>query len=68
MAKYDSDIWKIAENFAKGEYHGEQQVNQFAQALRAVGLDEAANEMDVFAKQERHHGDTLTELISKYKK
>ena len=67
-AKYDSDIWKIAENFAKGEYNGEQQVNQFAQALRAVGLDEAANEMDVFAKQERHHGDTLTELISKYKK
>ncbi|SEA30199.1 Rubrerythrin [Xylanibacter ruminicola] len=68
MAKYDSDIWKIAENFAKGEYHGEQQVNQFAQALRAIGLDEAADEMDVFAKQERHHGDTLTELISKYKK
>lgn len=68
IAKYDSDIWKIAESFAKAEYHGEEQVNQFAQAFRAAGLNEAADEMEVFAKQERHHGDTLTELISKYKK
>lgn len=68
IAKYDSDIWKIAESFAKAEYHGEVQVNQFAQAFRAAGLNEAADEMEVFAKQERHHGDTLTELISKYKK
>jgi rubrerythrin len=68
IAKYDSDIWKIAESFAKAEYNGEVQVNQFAQAFRAAGLNEAADEMEVFAKQERHHGDTLTELISKYKK
>ena len=68
MGKFDCDIWKIAENFAKGEFNGEQQVNQFAQAFRAAGLDEAASEMEVFAKQERHHGETLTELINKYKK
>ena len=68
IAKYDSDIWKIAESFAKAEYHGEEQVNQFAQAFRAAELNEAADEMEVFAKQERHHGNTLTELISKYKK
>lgn len=68
MGKFDSDIWKIAENFAKGEFNGEQQVNQFAQTFRAAGLDEAAAEMEVFAQQERHHGETLTELINKYKK
>jgi rubrerythrin len=68
MGKYDSDIWKIAETFAKGEYNGEKQVQQFAQAFRAAGLNEAADEMEIFAKQEAHHGDSLSELIRKYKK
>ncbi len=68
IAKYDSDIWKIAESFSKAEYNGEKQVLQFAQAFRAAGFDEAADEMEIFAKQEAHHGDSLTELIEKYKK
>ena len=66
--KYNADIWQIAENFAAGEEKGEEQVNQFAQAFRAAGLDEAATEMEVFAQQERHHGETLTALINKYRK
>lgn len=52
--KYDADIWKIAESFAK--------------AFRAAGFDEAADEMEVFAKQEGHHGATLRAMIEKYKK
>ena len=68
IGKYNNNIWKLAEAFANGEEKGEEQVQQLAQAFRAAGLNEAADEMEVFAKQERHHGDTLTELISKYKK
>ena len=43
-------------------------MNQFAQAFRAAGMNEAADEMEVFAKQEGHHGATLRAMIEKYKK
>ena len=66
--KYNADIWQIAENFAAGEEKGEEQVNQFAQAFRAAGMNEAADEMEVFAKQEGHHGATLRAMIEKYRK
>ena len=66
--KYSEDIWKIAESFAKGEENGETQVSQFAKAFRAAGMDEAADEMEIFAKQEGHHGATLRAMIEKYKK
>ena len=59
--KYNVDIWQIAENFAAGE-------EQFAQAFRAAGMNEAADEMEIFAKQEGHHGATLRTMIEKYKK
>ena len=66
--KYNADIWKVAENFAVGEEKGEEQVNQFAQAFRTAGMNEAADEMEIFAKQEGHHGATLRAMIEKYKK
>ena len=31
-------------------------------------MNEAADEMEVFAKQEGHHGATLRAMIEKYKK
>lgn len=66
--KYNADIWKLAEAFATGEEKGEEQVRQFAQAFRAVGFNEAADEMEVFAKQEGHHGATLRAMVEKYRK
>lgn len=66
--KYDADIWKLAEAFASGEEKGESQVGQLAQAFRQAGLNEAADEMEIFAKQEGHHGETLRTLIEKYRK
>ena len=62
-----TDFEKLCDGAAKAEYNGEKQVLQFAQAFRAAGFDEAADEMEIFAKQEAHHGDSLTELIEKYK-
>ena len=66
--KFDADIWQLAEAFASREEKGEEQVSQFAQAFRAVGLNEAADEMEVFAKQEGHHGATLRAMVEKYRK
>lgn len=68
IGRYSEDIWKLAETLAAGEENGEKQVGQFAAAFRAAGLTEAADEMEVFAKQEGHHGATLRALIEKYRK
>lgn len=68
IGKYNTDIWQLAEASAAGEEMGEEQVNQFAQAFRAAGFIEAADEMEIFAKQEGHHGATLRTMIEKYKK
>ena len=68
VGKYNSDIWHLAESFASAEEKGEVQEYQIAQAFREAGLTEAAYEMEIFAKQEGHHGATLREMIQKYKK
>ncbi len=66
--KYSEDIWKLAEKFAAGEENGERQVKEFAKAFRAAGMDEAADEMEIFAEQEGQHGAKLRAMIAKYKK
>lgn len=68
IGKYNNNIWKLAEAFANGEEKGEEQVQQLAQAFRAAGMNEAADEMNIFAKQEGHHGATLRAMIEKYKR
>ena len=68
IGKYNTDIWQLAEASAAGEEMGEEQVNQFAQAFRAAGFIEAADEMEIFAKQEGHHGATLRAMVEKYRK
>ena len=37
-----------------------------ADKVRAAGFAEAADEMEVFAKQEGHHGVMLKEILDKY--
>ena len=66
--KYDANIWQLAEAFAAREEKGEEQVGQFAKAFRVAGLNEAADEMEIFAKQEGHHGATLRAMVEKYRK
>ena len=68
LKRNNADIWQLAEAFAAGEEKGEEQVRQFAQAFRTAGLNEAADEMEVFAKQEGHHGATLRAMVEKYRK
>ncbi|MBQ6229484.1 MAG: rubrerythrin [Prevotella sp.] len=66
--KFDADIWQLAEAFAAREEKGEEQVGQFAQAFRAAGMNEAADEMERFASEEGHHGATLRAMVKKYRK
>ena len=65
--KYPKDFWKLAETVMKAEYTGEKQVKDLAEKVRAAGFAAAADEMEIFAKQERHHGEVLEEIIKKYK-
>ena len=65
--KYPQDFWKLAETVMKAEYAGEDQVKAMAQKVRAAGFAEAADQMEIFAKQEGHHGEVIKELLKKYK-
>ena len=49
------------------ETNGEAQVLEMAKKVRAAGFDKAADEMEIFAKQEGHHGVLMAEIRDKYK-
>lgn len=65
--KYPQDFWKLAETVMKAEYSGKDQVIAMAQKVRAAGFAKAADEMEIFAKQEYHHGEVLEEILKKYR-
>ena len=51
---------------AKAEYKGKDSVKALADKVRAAGFDKAADEMEIFAEQEWHHGVVIDELLKKY--
>lgn len=64
--KYPKDFWQLVAGIAKAEYKGEESVKALADKVRAAGFATAADEMEIFAKQEGHHGVVIDELIKKY--
>lgn len=64
--KYPINFWDFVRSLAKAETNGEAMVKGYADQVRADGLNEAADQMEVFAKQEGHHGVVLTQLLEKY--
>lgn len=64
--KYPQDFWKLAETVKNAEYAGEAQVTAMAQKVRAAGFAEAADQMEIFAKQEYHHGEILKEILKNH--
>lgn len=64
--KVPKDFWQFVAGVAKAEYKGEASVKALADKVRAAGFTVAADEMEVFAKQEGHHGVVIDELIAKY--
>lgn len=64
--KYPKDFWALLETVKKAEIAGEQQVMAMAEKVRAAGFTDAADEMEIFAKQEGHHGVVIDEILKKY--
>ncbi len=60
------DFWAFVAGVAKAEYKGEASIKALADKVRAAGFDKAADEMEIFAKQEGHHGVVIDELLKKY--
>lgn len=65
-AKYPKDFWPLVRGLMAAEMGGEASVKGLADKFRAAGLTAAADEMEVFAKQEGHHGVVLKKLLEKY--
>ncbi|MBR3651022.1 MAG: hypothetical protein IKN52_12275, partial [Victivallales bacterium] len=65
---YPKDFWGLVNGLQKAEAAGEASLMKQAARLREEGFDDAAAEVEVFAKQEGHHGALLQELLDKYKK
>lgn len=64
--KYPKDFWALLEVVKKAEYNGEKQIKEVADKVRAAGFTAAADEMEIFAKQEGHHGKVIDEIFEKY--
>lgn len=65
--KYPKDFWSLLDKVKMLEYEGEGRVKALADKFRECGLTAAADEMETFAAQERHHGVVLEEIFKKYK-
>lgn len=65
--RYPKDFWGLVKTLQKAETNGEAQVMAMAEKVRAAGFAEAADIMEVFAKQEGHHSVILGEILEKYK-
>ena len=64
--KYPKDFWALVAGIKSAEIKGEASVKALADKVRAAGFDKAADEMEIFAKQEGHHGVILDEILKKY--
>lgn len=64
--KYPQDFWELVKAVQKAEFKGEAQVKALADKVRAAGFTAAADEMEIFAAQEGHHGVILGELLKRY--
>ena len=64
--KYPQNFWNLLRTVQKAETNGEAQVKAMADKVRAAGFAEAADEMEIFAKQEGHHGMVIGKILEKY--
>ena len=62
----EKDFWKLVKGLSKAEYKWEGNINKLADALRAKGLSEAADSVEYFALQEKHHGIKTEDIYNKY--
>jgi len=66
IGKYPQNFWSLVRGLMAAEYHGDTAIKALADKFRAAGLTEAADEMEIFAKQEGHHGEVLKKILEKH--
>ncbi len=66
FGRYPQDFWGLIRTLEKAERGGEQMIKGLADQVRAAGMAEAADIMEVFAKQEGHHGDLMASILAKH--
>lgn len=64
--KYPKDFWGLLAGVQKAETAGEVKIKALADQVRAAGFTAAADEMEIFAKQEGHHGVVIGKILEKY--
>ena len=64
--KYPQDFWHMVRSLAAAESAGDSKIMGYADSFRAEGLNDAADILELFAKQEGHHGVMLRALLQKY--
>ena len=68
--RYPSDekeFWRMVRGLSKAEYNADNKIEQLADKLAELGLDEiAVAQVREFAIQEKHHGEVTKAIIDKY--
>lgn len=64
--QYPQNFWELAVSMQKAETNAEGHIMDLAEKVRALGCEEGAKEIKIFAAQEKNHGVILDELIKKY--
>ncbi len=64
--KYPKDFWAMVRGLMAAESSGDAKLMGLAEKFRAVGLAAAADEVEIFARQEGHHGELLKGILKKY--
>lgn len=64
--KYPKDFWAMVRGLQAAEASGEATLTGLAEKFRAAGLGEAADEVELFARQEGHHGELLKGILEKH--
>ena len=64
--KDEQAFWRLIKGLSCAEYKGEQTLNKLAEGFRAKGLTEAADHIEYFALQEKHHGIKTQAIYEKY--
>jgi rubrerythrin len=62
------DVFAAMRKAAKPEYNAGIVLQPVSDKLRAMGAEKAAQTVETFIAQERHHGEMLNELLRKYDK
>ena len=65
--RFPKDIWSSLESIMHAEFEAKKNIKNVADKVRESGFNEIADQMDIFATQEYHHGEVLEKLIEKFK-